>query len=131
MVNFADCVSKVQCRNLVTNTPTKDGIKALLKATTSVNKTSQNGFKLGGVPTLVQDQIMYSMGAKQKGWVQKFYDKYGFRSGAKAEQELLRYMKSSKFEPCGIPVGTKEMFNSNIAKALEVPVDTFVKAVKN
>ena len=68
---------------------------------------------------------------KQKGWVQKFYDKYGFRSGAKAEQELLRYMKSSKFEPCGIPVGTKEMFNSNIAKALEVPVDTFVKAVKN
>ena len=153
MVNFADCVSKVQCRNLVTNTPTKDGIRALLKATTSVNKTSQNGFKLGGVPTLVQDQIMYSMGAKQKGWVQKFYDKYGFRSGAKAEQELLRYMKSSKFEPCGIPVGTKEMFNSfmgksqapklltenpkviaanvkNIAKAHEVPVDTFVKTVK-
>ena len=109
MVNFADCVSKVQCRNLVTNTPTKDGIRALLKATTSVNKTSQNGFKLGGVPTLVQDQIMYSMGAKQKGWVQKFYDKYGFRSGAKAEQELLRYMKSSKFETCGIPVGVKEM----------------------
>ena len=49
MVNFADCVSKVQCRNLVTNTPTKDGISALLKATTSVNKTSQNGFKLGGL----------------------------------------------------------------------------------
>ena len=102
-------MSKVQCRNLVTNTPTKDGIRALLKATTSVNKTSQNGFKLGGVPTLVQDQIMYSMGAKQKGWVQKFYDKYGFRAGAKAEQELLRYMKSSKFETCGIPVGVKEM----------------------
>ena len=27
MVNFADCVSKVQYRNLVTTTPTKNGIK--------------------------------------------------------------------------------------------------------
>lgn len=67
MVNFADCVSKVQCRSLVTNTPTKDGIRALLKATTSVNKTSQNGFKLGGLPTVVQDSVMLSMGAKYKG----------------------------------------------------------------
>ena len=129
MVNFADCVSKVQCRNLVTNTPTKDGIRALLKATTSVNKTSQNGFKLGGVPTLVQDQIMYSMGAKEKrmNWVQKFIKKGLLPNDKPFATEIL----DSKFEPCGIPVGTKEMFNSNIAKALEVPVDTFVKAVKN
>lgn len=128
MVNFADCVSKVQCRNLVTNTPTKNGIKTVLE------KTVSNGKRLDSfseaINVAVQNRAMYSMGAKQKGWVQKFYDKYGFRSGAKAEQELLRYMKSSKFEPCGIPVGTKEMFNSNIAKALEVSVDTFVKTVK-
>ena len=77
MVNFADCVSKVQCRNLITNTPTKDGISALLKATTSVNKTSQNGFKLGGLPTVVQDSVMFSMGAKEKrtSWLQKFIKK--------------------------------------------------------
>ena len=62
---FADCVSKVQCRNLVTNTPTKDGIRALLKATTSVNKTSQNGFKWGGLPTVVQDSVIFSMEAKE------------------------------------------------------------------
>ena len=129
MVNFADCVSKVQCRNLVTNTPTKDGIKTVLEKTVSNSKRLDSLSE--AINVAVQNRAMYSMGAKQKGWVQKFYDKYGFRSGAKAEQELLRYMKSSKFEPCGIPVGTKEMFNSNIAKALEVPVDTFVKAVKN
>jgi len=129
MVNFADCVSKVQCRNLVTNTPTKDGIKALLKATTSVNKTSQNGFKLGGLPTVVQDSVMFSMGAKEKSqnWLQKFIKKGLLPNDKPFATEIL----DSKFEPCGIPVGTKEMFNSNIAKALEVPVDTFVKAVKN
>ena len=129
MVNFADCVSKVQCRNLVTNTPTKDGIRALLKATTSVNKTSQNGFKLGGVPTLVQDSVMFSMGAKEKSqkWLQKFIKKGLLPNDKPFATEIL----DSKFEPCGIPVGTKEMFNSNIAKALEVPVDTFVKAIKN
>ena len=129
MVNFADCVSKVQCRNLVTNTPTKDGIKALLKATTSVDKTSQKGFKLGGVPTLVQDQIMYSMGAKEKSqnWLQKFIKKGLLPNDKPLATEIL----DSNFEPCGIPVGTKEMFNSNIAKVLEVPVDTFVKRVKN
>ena len=58
-------MSKVQCRNLVTNTPTKDGIRALLKATTSVNKTSQNGFKWSGLPTVVQDSVMFSMEAKE------------------------------------------------------------------
>ena len=129
MVNFADCVSKVQCRNLVTNTPTKDGIRALLIATTSVNKTYQNGFKLGGLPTVVQDSIMFSMGAKEKSqnWLQKFIKKGLLPNDKPFATEIL----DSKFEPCGIPVGTKEMFNSNIAKALEVPVDTFVKAAKN
>ena len=129
MVNFADCVSKVQCRSLITNTPTKDGIRALLKATTSVNKSASNGFKLGGLPTVVQDSVMFSMGAKEKSqnWLQKFIKKGLLPNDKPFATEIL----DSKFEPCGIPVGTKEMFNSNIAKALEVPVDTFVKAVKN
>ena len=107
MVNFADCVSKVQCRNLVTNTPTKDGIRALLKATTSVNKTSQNGFKLGGLPTVVQDSVMYSMGAKEKrtSWLQKFIKKGLLPNDKPFATEML----DSKFEPCGLPVGTKEM----------------------
>lgn len=35
MVNFADCVSKVQSRNLVTNTPTRNGIKTVLEKTVS------------------------------------------------------------------------------------------------
>lgn len=107
MVNFADCVSKVQCRNLVTNTPTKDGIRALLKATTSVNKTSQNGFKLGGLPTVVQDSVMFSMGAKEKSqkWLQKFIKKGLLPNDKPFATEIL----DSKFEPCGIPVGVKEM----------------------
>ena len=60
MVNFADCVSKVQCRSLVTNTPTKNGIRELLQATTLVNKTLPN-------TALTQDSVMLSMGAKYKG----------------------------------------------------------------
>ena len=60
MVNFVDCVSKVQCRNLVTNTPTKNGIRELLQATTLVNKTLPN-------TALTQDCVMLSMGAKYKG----------------------------------------------------------------
>ena len=109
MVNFADCVSKVQCRNLVTNTPTKDGIRALLKATTLVNKTSQNGFKFGGLPTVVQDSVMFSMGAKEKSqkWLRKFIKKGLLPNDKPFATEIL----DSRFEPCGIPVGTKEMFN--------------------
>jgi len=69
------------------------------------------------------------MGAKEKSqnWLQKFIKKGLLPNDKPFATEIL----DSKFEPCGIPVGTKEMFNSNIAKALEVPVDTFVKAVKN
>ena len=127
MVNFADCVSKVQCRNLVTNTPTKDGIKTVLE------KTVSNGKRLDSfseaINVAVQNRAMYSMGAKEKrmNWVQKFIKKGLLPNDKPFATEIL----DSKFEPCGIPVGTKEMFNSNIAKALEVPVDTFVKAVKN
>ena len=86
------------------------------------NNNSTNSSNVFGMPTLSQYQIMNSMGAKQKGWVQRFYTKYGFRSGAKAEQELLRYMKSSKFEPCGIPVGTKEIFNNRFIIGSGEPV---------
>ena len=127
MVNFADCVSKVQCRNLVTNTPTKNGIKTVLE------KTVSNGKRLDSfseaINVAVQNRAMYSMGAKEKrmNWVQKFIKKGLLPNDKPFATEIL----DSKFEPCGIPVGTKEMFNSNIAKALEVPVDTFVKAVKN
>ena len=127
MVNFADCVSKVQCRNLVTNTPTKDGIKTVLE------KTVSNGKRLDSFSEAInvaeQNRAMYSMGAKEKrtSWLQKFIKKGLLPNDKPFATEIL----DSKFEPCGIPVGTKEMFNSNIAKALEVPVDTFVKAVKN
>ena len=55
MVNFADCVSKVQYRNLVTTTPTKNGIKELLVSTSKI------------LPSLEQDRVMFSMGAKYKG----------------------------------------------------------------
>ena len=150
MVNFADCVSKVQCRNLVTNTPTKNGIKTVLE------KTVSNGKRLDSfseaINVAVQNRAMYSMGAKEKrmNWVQKFIKKGLLPNDKPFATEML----DSKFEPCGIPIGTKEMFNSfmgksqapkilteppkvlaenvkDIAKALELPVDTFVKAVKN
>ena len=127
MVNFADCVSKVQCRNLVTNTPTKNGIITVLE------KTVSNGKRLDSfseaINVAVQNRAMYSMGAKEKrtSWLQKFIKKGLLPNDKPFATEIL----DSKFESCGIPVGTKEMFNSNIAKALEVPVDTFVKAVKN
>ena len=127
MVNFADCVSKVQCRNLVTNTPTKDGIKTVLEKTVSNSKRLDSLSE--AINVAVQNRAMYSMGAKEKrmNWVQKFIKKGLLPNDKPFATEIL----DSKFEPCGIPVGTKEMFNSNIAKALEVPVDTFVKAVKN
>ena len=127
MVNFADCVSKVQCRNLVTNTPTKNGIKTVLEKTVSNSKRLDSFSET--INVAVQNRAMYSMGAKEKrmNWVQKFIKKGLLPNDKPFATEML----DSKFEPCGIPVGVKEMFNSNIAKALEVPVDTFVKAVKN
>ena len=150
MVNFADCVSKVQCRNLVTNTPTKDGIKTVLEKTVSNSKRLDSLSE--AINVAVQNRAMYSMGAKEKrmNWVQKFIKKGLLPNDKPFATEML----DSKFEPCGIPIGTKEMFNSfmgksqapkilteppkvlaenvkDIAKALELPVDTFVKAVKN
>ena len=72
MVNFADCVSKVQCRNLVTNTPTKNGIKTVLEKTVSNSKRLDSISE--AINVAVQNRAMYSMGAKEKrmNWVQKF-----------------------------------------------------------
>lgn len=64
MVKFADAVTKIQYRNLVTTTPTKQGVKDLLECTTKVNEKLSNGFKLGGLPTLSQDTVMLGMNAK-------------------------------------------------------------------
>lgn len=64
MVNFADAVTKIQCRNLVTKTPTRQGVKDLLECTSRVNEKLSNGFNLGGIPTLSQDTVMLGMGAK-------------------------------------------------------------------
>ena len=150
MVNFADCVSKVQCRNLVTNTPTRNGIKTVLE------KAVSNGNRLDSMTeamnVAVQNRAMFSMGAKEKSqnWLQKFIKKGLLPNDKPFATEIL----DSKFEPCGIPVGTKEIYNSfmgksqapklltespkvlaekveNIAKTLDMLVDTFVKAVKN
>ena len=105
MVNFADCVSKVQCRNLVTNTPTKNGIKTVLE------KTVSNGKRLDSfseaINVAVQNRAMYSMGAKEKSQncLQKFIKKGLLPNDKPFATEIL----DSKFEPCGIPVGVKEM----------------------
>ena len=105
MVNFADCVSKVQCRNLVTNTPTKNGIKTVLE------KTVSNGKRLDSfseaINVAVQNRAMFSMGAKEKSqnWLQKFIKKGLLPNDKPFATEIL----DSKFEPCGIPVGVKEM----------------------
>ena len=116
MVNFADCVSKVQCRNLVTNTPTKNGIKTVLE------KTVSNGKKLDSlsetINVAVQNRAMYSMGAKEKrtSWLQKFIKKGLLPNDKPFATEML----DSKFEPCGLPVGTKKMIviTSEYAKPL-------------
>ena len=105
MVNFADCVSKVQCRNLVTNTPTKDGIKTVLE------KAVSNGKRLDSFSETInvaeQNRAMYSMGAKEKrtSWLQKFIKKGLLPNDKPFATEML----DSKFEPCGLPVGTKKM----------------------
>ena len=105
MVNFADCVSKVQCRNLVTNTPTKDGIKTVLE------KTVSNGKRLDSFSEAInvaeQNRAMYSMGAKEKrtSWLQKFIKKGLLPNDKPFATEIL----DSKFEPCGLPVETKKM----------------------
>lgn len=105
MVNFADCVSKVQCRNLVTNTPTKNGIKTVLE------KTISNGKRLDSfseaINVAVQNRAMYSMGAKEKrtSWLQKFIKKGLLPNDKPFATEIL----DSKFAHCGIPVGVKEM----------------------
>ena len=64
MVNFADAVTKIQCRNLVTKTPTRQGVKDLVECTSRVNEKLSNGFNLGGIPTLSQDTVMLGMEAK-------------------------------------------------------------------
>ena len=105
MVNFVDCVSKVQCRNLVTNTPTKNGIKTVLEKTVS-NGKRLNSFS-EAINVAVQNRAMYSMGAKEKrtSWLQKFIKKGLLPNDKPFATEML----DSKFEPCGIPVGVKEM----------------------
>lgn len=61
MVKFANAISRITCRDLVTNTPTEAGVRALLNATVSINKT-----KMGGVPQVAQEIAMVRMGARSK-----------------------------------------------------------------
>ena len=123
MVNFADCVSKVQCRNLVTNTPTKNGIKTVLE------KTVSNGKRLDSfseaINVAVQNRAMYSMGAKEKrmNWVQKFIKKGLLPNDKPFATEIL----DSKFEPCGIPVGVKEMIVITPEYAKPLPSAEIIK----
>ncbi|MBE7703287.1 MAG: hypothetical protein E7Z89_04465 [Cyanobacteria bacterium SIG28] len=123
MVNFADCVSKVQCRNLVTNTPTKNGIKTVLE------KTVSNGKRLDSfseaINVAVQNRAMYSMGAKEKSqnWLQKFIKKGLLTNDKPFATEIL----DSKFEPCGIPVGVKEMIVITPEYAKPLPSAEIIK----
>ena len=123
MVNFADCVSKVQCRNLVTNTPTKNGIKTVLE------KTVSNGKRLDSfseaINVAVQNRAMYSMGAKEKSqnWLQKFIKKGLLPNDKPFATEIL----DSKFEPCGIPVGVKEMIVITPEYAKPLPSAEIIK----
>ncbi|MBE7703936.1 MAG: hypothetical protein E7Z89_07800 [Cyanobacteria bacterium SIG28] len=123
MVNFADCVSKVQCRNLVTNTPTKNGIKTVLE------KTVSNGKRLDSfsetINVAVQNRAMFSMGAKEKSqnWLQKFIKKGLLPNDKPFATEML----DSKFEPCGIPVGVKEMIVITPEYAKPLPSAEIIK----
>ena len=123
MVNFADCVSKVQCRNLVTNTPTKNGIKTVLE------KTVSNGKRLDSfseaINVAVQNRAMFSMGAKEKSqnWLQKFIKKGLLPNDKPFATEIL----DSKFEPCGIPVGVKEMIVITPEYAKPLPSAEIIK----
>ncbi len=123
MVNFADCVSKVQCRNLVTNTPTKNGIKTVLE------KTVSNGKRLDSfseaIDVAVQNRAMYSMGAKEKrtSWLQKFIKKGLLPNDKPFATEML----DSKFEPCGLPVGTKKMIVITPEYAKPLPSAEIIK----
>lgn len=81
MVNFADAVTKVSYGKLRTTTPNAKGVEKFLH-----NVALTNTKPLGGLPSLMAEDAMYSMGAKVPKFNLKAY---------------IDRFSQVPFEPCG------------------------------
>lgn len=70
MPNLADCVTKLSAgkgrKMLSVRTPKANDLKGVLNSKVQINSVTENGFKLGGMPSVALEQQMLCMGAVQR-----------------------------------------------------------------
>ena len=70
MPNLADCVTKLSAgkgrKMLSVRTPKANDLKGVLNLKVKINSVKENGFKLGGIPSIALEQQMLCMGAVQR-----------------------------------------------------------------